>query len=502
MATASTPLPIAGLNDLSNESRMIATPWSRMVRGIGLGQYPIDYSPEAAAQIRHAFDLVAAKVSDSQAYTLFSRLLTDLVLKVADPAGGLSRADIERELGPVLEAVRSEKNPYFRLTAGCILMDAFANLGLDRTLLVNEETDFPGEMLAVTDEIEPDQIKDENSGRHGEYERLSAYSAILLAFGQLGLKDRLVSGPRNYVQEALDLLDRVPAPFFRGRGGSMLLSVVSLLGHDALIFDGERDYMKEVLDYMDRADELNNPPAFPQPASPAFAKVYPLLTMLNAVAMSGRPEYLTYGKDRLAEAKELMAEIAPVETTHMSLYYVVALYNLGRLEEQLPDLDAFVEGVVGQWKDADPGADFFLRGISYPYLIQTAMITGRMKLVTDAILDRMVDSFPDLDRTDLDRINRPYPVSYALNILGEIGAADLLFTPRTRYGGSSPMAWVIDHFSENAREEAGRFYMLNHALVSYALRLRGTHRQETELFRSFRFRLADPQEGEPVSPRL
>jgi hypothetical protein len=491
---------VAGLNDLSNETRMIATPWSRMVRGIGLGQYPVDYDPDAAARIRRAFGLLAAKVPPSNSYTLFSRLLADLVLRVEDPAGGLSRAGVEQALGPVLDAVRSEKNPYYRLMAGCILIDAFAKLGLDRTLLVNEQTDFPAEVLAVADEIEPDQIKDENSGRHGDYERLSAYTAVFLALGGFGLKDRLVRGPRNYIQEGLDLLERIPAPFFRGRGGSMLLSTISLLGYDALVFDGNRDYMKEVLDHLDRADELHIPPAFPQPLTDLFGKTYPLVTMLNAIAVSGRAEYLTYRKDRLAEIKELMAGIAPVERTHMGLYYIVALHNLGRLHDQLPYLDAFVDGVVGQWKQVDPGTDFFLNGISYPYMIQTAMITGRTDLITDEAIERLVDSFPDLDRTDQDRANRPYPVSYVLNILGEIGASDRLFAPRARYGGASPMAWVIDHLSKDGIDEGNRLYMLDHALVSYALRLRGAHRGETDLFQGLRFRPAAPPQNPPGFP--
>ncbi|GAA2150650.1 hypothetical protein GCM10009760_45250 [Kitasatospora kazusensis] len=499
MAIAPTPLPVAGLDDLSNESRMITTPWSRMVRGIGLGQYPVDYDPAAAARIRRTFELLAAKVPASHSYTTFSRLLADLVLKAADPADGFgperSPGGVEQALGPVLDAVRSEQNPYYRLMAGCILMDAFAKLGLDRTLLADGERDFPGEILAVLDRIEPDRIEDENNGRHGEYERLSACSAVFLAFGQLGLQDRLVSGPRNYVRESLDLLERIPGPFFRGRGGSMLFSVISLLGYDALIFDGDRDYLKEVLDYLDRADELDNPPSFPSPMTPAFPKVYPLLTVLNAIAVSGRAEYLTYRKDRLAEAAELMAGIAPVERTHMGLYYLVALHNLGRLEERIPDLDTFVEGVVGQWEQVDPGADFFLNGISYPYIIQTAMVSGRADLLTDETLDRLVDCFPDMDRTDQDRANRPYPVSYVLNILGEVGAADRLFEPRARYGGSSPMAWIVDHLSEDGRAEGTRLTMLDHALVSYALRLRGAGRGETELFRNLRFRLAADREA-------
>ncbi|WNI18884.1 hypothetical protein [Actinacidiphila sp. ITFR-21] len=499
MATASTPVPVAGLQDLSNESRMIATPWSRMVRGIGLGQYPVEYDPIVAARIRHAFDLLAAKVPASNAYTLFSRLLTDLILKVADPAADLPRAAIEQALGPVADAVRSEKNPYYRVIAGSILLDAFAKLELDLSLLVNEELDFPGEVLAMTDEIEPDQVKDGYSGGHGAYERLSACSAVFLAFGELGLKDRLVVGPRNYLRESLDLLERVPSSFFRVRGGSTLLSVISLLGYDALIFDGDRDYMKELLDHLDRDTELNEPPTFPQPATAVFPKTYPLLTLLNAIAVSGRPEYLNHGGDRLAEAKELMAGISAEERTHMGLYYIVALHNLGRLQDQLPDLDAFVEHLVGRWQHVDPAEDFFINGVSFPYLIETAMITGRLDLVSDDILDRVADCLPYLDRTEQDRLNRAYPLSYGLNALGEIGASERFFTPRARYEGSSAIAWVIDHFSENALAEGTRINMVDHALISYALRLRGAERKETELFKGFRFRLAAPQEGLPVS---
>lgn len=411
-----------------------------------------------------------------------------------DPADNFSRVEVEEHLRPILQALRSETNPYYRVMAGCILMDAFAKLGLDRNILVNEELDFAEEILAMVDQIQPDQIKDENSGRHGDYEKLSGYSAVFLSIGQLGLKDRLVY-PRNYIQESLSLLEKIPAPFFRGRGGSMLFSVITLLGYDSFIFDDSRNYMKEVLNHMDRADELNMPPGFPSRMTSDFPKIYPLVTIMNAVAMSGRAEYLTYGRDRLVEMEKFMAAISPVERTHMGLYYIVALHNLGRLQDQIPDLDDFVEHIVKQWEYVDPGADFFLSGISYSYIIATAMISGRMDLITNEILDRLVDSFPDLDRTDQDRINRPYPFSYALNMLGEIGASNLLFTPRARYGGHSPIAWVIDRLSKNGHEEGTRLYMLSNALISYALRLRGPCRGGSQLFKSFHFRLALPRKA-------
>ncbi|MBM9509126.1 hypothetical protein [Actinacidiphila acididurans] len=488
MAIASLALPVSGLDALPNESRMIATPWSRMVRGIGLGQYPVDYDSVAAARIRETFDRLAAKMP-FHTYTVFARLLTELILTVANPGTEPSPAQVRRALGPVVAAVRAEGNAYYRVIAGSILLETFAKLEMDPGLLVNDSVDLPAEILAAVDGIQPDRIKDGN--RHGDYERLSAYSAVMLALGQLGLKERLVTGPRNHVREALDLLERIPSPFFRVRAASMLLSVISLLGYDALVFDGERDYMKEVLDHLDRTFDPGNEVSFPQPVTPRFAKTYPLLTLLNAIAMSGRVEYLRYGRDRLAEIKELMGTISRSERAHMTLYYVVALHNLGRLTEQVPDLDAHLEEAVGRWQDIDPGEDFFLHGVAYPYLIETAMITGRTDLITDEALERQADAFRDHDRTEQDRVNRPFPLSYSLNAFGEIGVADRLFAPRARYGGASAVTWVIDRFSENGREEGTRLTMVDHALISCALRLRGAHRRETELFRTFRFRLTE-----------
>ncbi|MEV4559832.1 hypothetical protein AB0K51_22935 [Kitasatospora sp. NPDC049285] len=481
-------LPISGLHDMSNESRMIATPWSRMLRGIGLGQYPIGYDAAVAGHIRDAFDRLAAKVSPSDGYTLFSRAMAEFILKVN--AGGEDRDWLAPAVPPLLDAVRAVPNPYYRATAGSILMDAFAKLGLDVSLLVNDELDFPAEVLGMLDQIAPDAIPDENQGRHGEYERVSACCTVFLAIGQLGLRERLVTAERNHVVEALDLLDRIPIPYFCGRVGGMLMSVIALLGYTEHIFDGERDYMQEVLDYLTRADEVGNWPAFPNPMPLPWKKVYPLLTMLNAVAMCGRSEYLTRPIDALAEARSLMDQIPWTTKVHMSQYYVIALHNLGRLADQLPDLDGFLTDVAAVLDVVDPGENFSPRGNAYPYIIELSMMNGRMDLIPDAALVRMADSFPDLDSTEDNRANRSFPVSYVLNILGEIGAWELMFAPRARYGGESAISWVIDNLSEGAKEEGDRISMLDHALVSCALRLRGADAPETELFGSFTFPFA------------
>jgi hypothetical protein len=499
MAIASLAPPVAGLDDLPNESRMIATPWSRMVRGIGLGQFPVAYDAKAASRIRGTFDRLAAK-APRHTYTAFSRLLADLVLSVADPGQPVRRDQVRRRLGPVIAALRAEGNAYHRVTAGCILLDAVAGLGLDRDLVAGDGLDLPAELLSAVEAIGPDRIDDDNKGRHGAYERVSAYSALFVALGRLGLDKQLVGGRRDHVRVALDLLDQIPSPFFRVRGGSMLLSALSLLGHDGPALDGGRDRMKELLDHLDRTDEPGNAVSFPQPVTPCFTKTYPLLTLLNAIAMSGRPEYLTYRADRLAEIGELMGTLSTPERAHMNLYYLVALHNLGRLHEQVPDLDAYLRDVVGLSRRIDPGTDFFLNGVAYPYLIETAVVTGRTDLIGGGFLTRQADAFPDHDRSEQDRVNRPFPLSYCLHAFAHIGADDLLFAPRDRYAGASAVAWVVERFSEGGRQEGSRLSMVDHALLDQALRLRGPQRQETAPFAGFRFRLAEPRKAAPQNP--
>ncbi|GAA1854418.1 hypothetical protein [Myceligenerans crystallogenes] len=489
MIETSNDLPVSGLQDLSNESRMIVAPWSRLIRGIGLGQYVIDFDPAIAGHVRTTFDQLSGKLGGAQPYADFCRQLAEFTLLVADPAHAVNQAEILRSVGPLLDAARAEPNPYFRAMAGSLVMDTFAKLGVDRSLLVDGTLDFPAEVLAVLDEIAPDGIADENRGRHGDYERLSASSTVFLAIGQLGLRERLVTPERNHVVEGLDLLENIPAPYFRGRAGSMFLSVVTLLGYDEYIFDGDRDYMRETLEYMARADEIGIFPAFPQAIPTEWKKAYPLLTMLNAIAMSGRAEYLRTPVDWLAEARTLLDAVPWEDRVHMSQYYVTALHNLGRLGDELPDLDSYMDEVVAVLDLVDPGANFFPSGIAYPYIVELAMLTGRMHLIPAAALERMADALGDLDH-GIDRANNAFPVSYVLNVLGEIGRPDLIFQPRERYDGRSAIAWVIDNISEAGEEERLRLYMIPHALLSYALRMRGSEARETELFENFRFGLA------------
>ena len=251
----------------------------------------------------------------------------------------------------------------------------------------------------------------------------------------------------------------------------MLIASAALMGCGDTL--AAHHTVESILSWMDRVDNIQLYPAFPSPMSPAFIKAYPLLTMLNALSTLDDPDrYVTFGRNRLQEASYLMTELEPIERTHMALYYVMALKNLGQLDTYLPDLDSFVEQVVGQWPEIDPGRDYFLYGISYAYLMQLAYFVGRADLITGAMIDRMLGAFRALETMPENRANRPYPFSSALNVLTELGLGELLHSPHPEYGGQSPYRWVISHLSDGGNREVRRLYMIDHALINWALRLR------------------------------
>ncbi|GAA3600118.1 hypothetical protein GCM10022223_14580 [Kineosporia mesophila] len=478
------------IGPLTAERRLIATPWSRMVRALGLGQDPTGPDPQTGQFVRETFAALVRRVGGGNPYTVFCAGLADLVLEATAP-GGPAGQEAGRRLPGLLAAAGAEPNAYYRLTALCLLAESWVKCGLDSRALTQGGPDLPGLILATLDQIRPDQIQDENRGRHGQYERLSASTSAFLAVGHLGVAHRLVQDQRDRVREALGLLEQIPAPFFRGRGGSMLMSVTAALGRPDLVNgqdpDGGPDHLRATLDYLDRAGEINLPPAFPSPMTPAFGQIYPLLTMLNAVAAVGRPQILDEGRDRLAQADELYRRLAPAERTHMGLYLLIALHNLGRLAERRPEWEDEVTALVGQWREGDPGADYFLHGISYPYLIETARLTGRTDLLPEAMLVRLAGASIGLERSAEHRANRPYPFSYAVSTLGALNRLDLLSTPDRRYDGQSATSWVIDRLSPGGRAEGNRLYMLDHALVHLALRQRDPARAEPALFAGFRF---------------
>ncbi|KAI1317571.1 hypothetical protein F5Y16DRAFT_392631 [Xylariaceae sp. FL0255] len=470
-----------GMAAMAPESRVICTPWSRMVRGLALGQYPVGYDDAIAGIITQARDILTQQVTKPTGYLRFALQLAELGIALNRPGVRVTHDELQTRATGLMDALCAETNPYYAAVGGGILFDAFAKFRLDISLL-NSTRDFAAEMLDVIDRIQPDQIKDENAGNHGEYEKLFAYTSIFLGFGQAGLTNRLTSGPRNYVREALHLIQTVPSPFFKGRGCSMLFSVLSAIGLDGMIFDDGHDFMKEVLEYVDRDDSIDFPLRFPQPITRAYEKIYPRITMLNAIAISGRHEYASMGHDRVAELKPLWAELEPAEKMHQSLYYLIALHNLGRTEQEIGSVHVLMDELLGYLDVVDPGANFFLNGLSHAYVVESAMLTGRLGDIPPQEIDRIAGCLKRMDATPIDRASRAYPFSYNLNALGEIGEAGALMSPNPVYGGISAFSWLVGQFSPDGQTEGSRLLMLGNALMGLGLRLRPREQSSTPMF--------------------
>lgn len=475
---------------LDNESRLIATPWSRIVRGLGLGQYPVSYNETISLWIQNAFDELKDKTESKNNYVNFSSLLCDFICLLVKPGQTLSEHDKQVYIFNILFLINYELDPYRRIMQYSITIDALAKLNINLFDLLENTIDLPGLLFRSINEIQSNGIKDENSGRHGDYEKLSAYTSVFFALAACDKADLAVTRSRNHIADALKTLENIPSPFFRGRGGSMLFSAISLLGYSEVLYKHGRDYIIEMLDYLDSADTLGINPSFPQSMSPEFVKVYPLLTLLNSIAATGHHQALNYRQDRVRQASELLEALTPVERTHMGLYYITAVYNLGLIDQEKHRVNALVEQLGQTAEVIDPSENYFLHGIACSYVIETAMITGKQHLITDRLLNTLADSFSTMDKRFEDEINRPYPFAYALTMLAEAGHVDKLFEPSPRYDNQSATSWMIGNLAQIGDGTDGRLYMFNHALINLMLRMRGTRFPALNAYSGFNFKAA------------
>ncbi len=475
------------LSYLDNESRLITTPWSRIVRGLGLGQYPMKYSEAISQWIQNTFDELKNKTDAANNYVTFSSLLCDFICLLIKPNQKISEKDKLSYISNILYLISNEIDPYRRIMQYSITIDALAKLNINLFTLLQNSIDLPNLLFNTVNQIKSNRIKDENSGKHGDYEKLSAYTSVFFALAVCDKADSAITVIQNHILDALKTLENIPSPFFRGRGGSMLFSAISLLGYSKVLYTHGRDYIAETLDYLDNADTIGINPSFPQSMSPAFVNVYPLLTMLNAIASTGHTELLNYRQDRIRQANTLMDALTPVERTHMGLYYIIAIYNLGRLDQEKKRVDALVEDLLNTANHIDPSENYFLHGIAYSYIFETLTILGKQSRIPDQIIQALADSFSRMDKSLEDEINRPYPFAYALTMLSEVGHADKLFTPSECYGYQSATRWVIDHLTLVEDGADGRLYMLNHALINLMLRMRGNNFPAPRVYRDFSF---------------
>lgn len=467
----------AMLNQMGQESRIFTSPWTRFVRGFALGQYPMEYDPKIAQNIRKTLEVLKEKVSPENSFNNFSNLLTDFILDVNDPLIRLSDQDLTSRIDNMAQTISTISNPSLFTTATAVLLDSLVKLELNPSLLLAKHADLVETSLAKLREIPVEE------GEKGSYEKLQSYSGLLLSLGQAGMKDRLITGDINYVQEALDLVGQIPSAFYRGRGASQLFSVLHLLGYDAYIFDGKTDHLKALLDYLN--EKLDKYPDLKNMEKRASFDTYPLLTLLNSMALLGRSEYLTYQRDWLEEAKVLTNALPPSQRISQGQYYLMALYNLGKLDQYVPNVRRYLKDNIELYLSTEKQG-VFEKDMHDSYLLETAWLFNMVDLVPESLIQRMVDNFRNYSKGEL-YLNSAYGAAYVLSALGEAGRADQFFDPRLSYNGESPLFWTIRNFSDGAKDETITLPYLNHALISYALRMRGTNHKDEGLFKGASF---------------
>lgn len=460
---------------LSNESRAFASPWMRIVRGTALGQHPIDFNPQIADNLRLAVNALTQKVADTNYYHKFSAALTELILDTN--SAHQKPINIEQTTKTLLDFMIKIDNPYNRVVASAILLDTYGKLHLDLNTLVDAKFNLIHDALIVAT-----QIKREESGGKGDYEQLTALATLFTAAAQNGLADQLVHQGVDYIQYALNLIENIPDAFYRGRGAAMLFTSIALLDAKDYVDGQGRDYVKEVLSYLDEN--------FDRPGEePKFKKklAYPLFTMLNAIALLQKPECLNYQRDWIANAKWAEYQFDGGGFIEMGQYYLMALYNLGKLSETVPNVDNFFQEAFEKAKSASFSSALF-ETMNLTYQLETPWMFGYPQYITDALIERQINTLQEYTENNRGYLNNAYGLSYTLTSLSEIGASHRLFEPNDRFDHQAPFTWVINHFTEGAEEEAKiTLPYLYNAMINLALRMRGSGARESAATESTQF---------------
>lgn len=299
----------------------------------------------------------------------------------------------------------------------------------------------------------------------GEYEKLQVYSNLFYGIALLG-KPQLLD---NHIKKSFALIDSIPSAFYRGRSASNLFITLAMIDKADFIFSDGQDYLKKVMDYLD--ENLDKYPETNYMKKRDSNNTYPLYTMLNAIAILKKPEYLTYKRNWLEDAAAYLTQLPPGTQMSQSQYYFVSLSNLGRLAGAPLELKAFFSNAFSRYS-REAEEDPLAQNMHDAYLVQSAAMFACEALIPTGLIDRMVHSFKSYQPGEVYR-NGAYGGSYVLSVLDTIDELSLLFEPNPLYEGEAPFLWLINHFTDGALAEQKTIPYLNHALINAALRMRG-----------------------------
>lgn len=456
--------------NITFEARTMQGPWTTLVKGRGLGTSTRNYNPQDARHIRRMFDITIGALPGTHAYTNFSATLTNFILDFVNPENlYFMRKDLFPKIEMVFSALNDIKDAYDYISASSVLFETFGKLGLDPQLTQMPDKDLVEAALSRLSEL-PQATPEQ------KYKALQAYGSLFLGITHIGMRDRIIEGHCNYVEQAFAIVNSMEEVWYRGRGTAAFLTVLGIIGLGELA-DHEPQHVKNLLDFL--SDSLNDEQKVKDAPN---VYIFAILLSLNAISVLNKTEYLQYKRDWISVSQALLDKLTPDLRIIFSHYYVSVLQNLNKLGHYIPDSKNYASQLIQAAIEQEAGE---LTYMGHTYLVDLSYRLNSCDVIPENFTDVLVSSINHLYDASQGYMpkQRLYGsgfmrLAYAFLALIPIGKANALFTRETGDTHSLAEKIVLNQI-ENWGEDYSSLPFLCHALLDAALNLRGLNAEKT-----------------------
>ena len=460
---------------LTNERRIFATPWHWYVHGLGLGQETTDFDPEKGTRLLE-ISLVLEQKTQSTYHKFTNHLLHGIVAKCEALSSGVSLTEqkVNEQFTKAIELLPNNSWEYARACA--LLTETLVKLGLLESYRKKVHYHLSKALTEVS-QLKPATQK-------LRYEQLQLFANLLLAAGQAEFTDLLTLRQNNgdtYGDKALQVATTISDVFYLGRGSAIIFSVLGIIGQGETVYSGQHNHLQKLLDIFD--SEIRNLSSRDSDGVHQGVDYYifPLSLILNAIAVLGCHDYLTYKRDWISQSCSLFQVLASTSQASQITFLLSALDNLGALNCLIPDVtDFFYQSMAGYLNSTDGSqVDDYLR---CTYLINLAYQLGIPDRIHPRIWSILLNNMARLLGSE-SYVESTYGSSYmmtayAISAFDRIGRLDVLFEEKI----GLPNA--IRYFKDAPQVTAIHSPRTAFALIETALRMRPIESGDTPLFRN------------------
>ncbi|MGB5635063.1 MAG: hypothetical protein WBM44_28735 [Waterburya sp.] len=463
---------------LSNERRIFATPWHWYVHGLGMGQETTGFDPEKATQLLE-ISLVLCQKTESTYHKFTHHLLKGIVAtcEALSSGAGLAPQRVNEQFTKAIELL-PDHNSWEYARACALLTEILVKLGQLESYR-QKVHDHLTRALSIVAQLKP-------ANQRLRYEQAQLLANLLLAAGQAEFTDLLTLRQNNaetYGDQALQVATTIADVFYLGRGSAIIFTILGIIGQGKTVYSGQHNHLQKLLDIFD--SKINN--LSPRDSDGVHQGIdyylFPLSLILNAIAVLGCHDYLTYKRDWVAQAKSLFQVLAPASQASQITFLLSALDNLGVLNYHIPDItDCFYQCMTGYLNSTNGSqVDDYLR---CTYLINLAYQLGisdtihpRVWSILQDNVSRLLGSESYLEST----YGSSYMVTaYAISAFDKVGKLDVLF------GEKIGLPNAIRSFKDDPKVTAIHSPRTAFALIETGLKMRPLKSGDTLLLRNWK----------------